>query len=673
MTTRNDPCPCGSGQKFKHCCGRLAAPDSVELLRLLGQGAYSKLEQRAATFLQLTPDGHVWQMLAIARQRQGKEALAALAEAARLLPEDAVAQLNLANALARAERLEAAEAHFARAVALSPRLVQAHANWAELDLQRGLRRSARARCERALELDERCTVALNTLAKVLIAEEAPAEALRVARQALGIDAGWPEAHNSAGLALSRLQRHAEALTSLQEALRLDPHFPEAQLNLALALRSVGRLDEARGTFERLLAVRPAWRDAQLGLATTLRLMGRAEACEALCRPLIEAPAEVRALSVLAELRADQGRFEEAQELHRRALALDPEFTDSWAALARLKRMGSADTEWRARVEALLSRAPPPASEIDLRFAMGKYFDDLDQPAAAFAHYRQANELARQLAPRHDRAKLQRIVSGIVQRFDGAVLQKLRAAGSTDRRPVFIVGMLRSGTTLVEQMLCAHPAVHGAGELTYFSEALSESLACPLGPQETLPGDIAELAAGYLRAITLLSNAARVIDKLPTNFFFLGWIHAAFPAARIIHMQRDPRDTCLSIYFQRFEALNTYANDLADLAHYYRQYANLMGHWRRCIAPQALLEVPYEGLVAQPEAWARRMLGFLELPWDGACLEFHRASRSVQTASRWQVRQPVNSRAVERWRRYAAHLGPLLELEPSTAHAPVSPV
>jgi hypothetical protein len=236
--------------------------------------------------------------------------------------------------------------------------------------------------------------------------------------------------------------------------------------------------------------------------------------------------------------------------------------------------------------------------------------------------------------------------------------------------VFIVGMLRSGTTLAEQILASHPQVSGAGELMFWGEKLAAATARARNQAaREIRGDdgLAAATADYLGLLQRASadgvraDAARVVDKMPTNFLSLGLIHAALPRARIIHMRRNPVDTCLSIYCQHFEAANTYANELEDLAHYYREYCRLMRHWRTTLPAEALIEVPYEGLTEDLEGWTRRMLEFIEVPWDPRCLDFHTTTRTVVTASKWQVRQPIDRRFVQRWRNYEEFVQPLIPL------------
>jgi hypothetical protein len=306
--------------------------------------------------------------------------------------------------------------------------------------------------------------------------------------------------------------------------------------------------------------------------------------------------------------------------------------------------------------------------VQLRFAMAKYLDDVGEYDRAFDSCAKANELVKTYRSPHSRLQLEQAFEYARQLYDAAWLESARARAPIGRRPIFVVGMPRSGTSLAEQILASHPAVFGAGELSFWKSASLRVGAASLesGASAAL---LESLAAEYEALLAKLAGERRsIVDKMPGNFAHLGMIHAALPGARIIHMQRHPIDTCLSIYFQNFHVAHTYANDLGDLAHYYGEYQRLMSHWRCVLPPAAILEVPYEALVAQPESWSRRMVEFVGLPWDEGCLEFHRTRRSVRTFSRWQVRQKITTASVERWRRYAAHVGPLLELDAAASPA-----
>jgi sulfotransferase family protein len=222
-------------------------------------------------------------------------------------------------------------------------------------------------------------------------------------------------------------------------------------------------------------------------------------------------------------------------------------------------------------------------------------------------------------------------------------------------------MPRSGTSLAEQILASHPDAYGAGEVKFWDSAFEAvSAAGPAGGTGT--GSFTTLARAYLERVGALAGPAlRVIDKMPANFLYAGLIHAVFPRARILHMRRDPLDTCVSIYFQNFFRMHPYACDLDDLAHYYRAYLRVTAHWRAVLPATSLLEIPYEALIADQEAWTRRMLEFIGLPWNPRCLDFHRTERAVITASRWQVRQQLTAASVGRWRNYERYVAPLRPL------------
>ena len=326
-----------------------------------------------------------------------------------------------------------------------------------------------------------------------------------------------------------------------------------------------------------------------------------------------------------------------------------------------------DATWLAAAQRLLGKSAGVGQEINLRYALGKYFDDVQDFDNAFSSYSLANELKKRSAPKYDAERLARRVDQIIARYDADWLRKARAQGNESPRPVFIVGMPRSGTTLTEQILASHPDAFGCGELRFWHTARVDYESSALRGAEGRDA-IPAAADKYLSLLASFSaDAARVIDKMPANFMNLGLIHAAFPHARILHMRRNPLDTGLSIYFQIFSNTHLYANDLEDIAHYFTQYCRLMMHWRSTLAGGTILEVPYEKLVADPEPWIRKIVKFVGLSWDPRCLRFHETERTVITASNWQVRQRISTSAAGRWRNYERYLGPLrslTELEPS---------
>lgn len=604
---RNDRCPCGSGKKYKECCGRIA-------------------------------------------------------HAAAAVPGDAAAHNNLGNALARLGRYDDAAAHYGRALRLSPDFAEAHNNLGHALLDLGRLDAAVLSLRRAIELKPRYAEAHDNLGTALLELGRPDEAAASHHRALEIEAEFTEAHNNLGNALLELGGFHEALMSYRRALEINPHFAAAHNNLGNGLRALGELDAAEASYQRALKINPDFAEAHCNLGIVLRLQGRTAEAQASCRRALDLkPQSPEAYAVLAESSADRGDFAEAERMFERAISIAPGSPESWAGITRLRKMTRNDAAWLAQARRIAERGLPPRREIGLRYAIGKYFDDVQDFEQAFMNFRRANELTKLRRAAHDSEQLTKTVDLIARAYDQSWVRRRRPDALESDRPVFVVGMLRSGTSLAEQILASHPDVFGAGELPFWSSALAGYQASALGAAES-DAVLPQLAGDYLQLLQRISgDALRVVDKMPTNFPYLGLIHAALPNARIIHLRRNPADTCLSIYFQHFEATVSYANDLEDLAHYYTEYLRVMTHWRSILPEHVLLEVPYEGLVAQQEAWSRRMLEFIGLPWDPRCLDFHKTNRTVITASKWQVRQSLMSSSVERWRNYEKFLGPLRRL------------
>jgi len=405
----------------------------------------------------------------------------------------------------------------------------------------------------------------------------------------------------------------------------------------------------------------------------LRVQGRTAEAQACCEAALAVePRSAGATSLLAELHADRGSFAEAHRLFQQAIALDPDSPTAYCGIAQQRRMTADDTAWRAGVEALLARPLPLGHQVSLRYALGKYSDDTGQYDAAFDNYRQANELSKRFGVRYDRSKLSKRVAGIVATFDAGFVAQSHAGASASERPVFIVGMPRSGTTLVEQILASHPKVHGAGELNTLNDVVltvrgpdGNTLPYPEFMPSLDPPALKQIGARYVALLHELAAkdgqvGERISDKMPSNYYFVGLIHLALPNARIIHTVRDPVDTCISCFSKLFTAEQNHTYDLGELGRYYRRYERLMAHWRRVLPKGRMLEVRYEDVVADLDGQARRIIEYCGLPWDDRCLAFHETDRPVRTASATQVRQPIYNSAVGRWKVYEEFLGPLLK-------------
>jgi tetratricopeptide (TPR) repeat protein len=493
-------------------------------------------------------------------------------------------------------------------------------------------------------------------------QRAFAEATAVYEEAVELDSSHAEALNNLGSSLSYLGRYEEAEQYLRQSMAIKPNYANPYGNLGNLLRQKSSLAEAEIFLRRALKLKPNYTEARINLGMTLLSLGRlrdARACFA--KALKAAPRNVHALVGMAQLDTLQGRFEEADTTLKRIVELDPKMPAAWAAMTLTRKMTNADGEWFKKAGGMATSGLLPLEEASLRFAMGKYCDDLNDFEQAFANYKRGNELMKTAAEDYDRNEYSHLVDELIRVYSGEAISKIGTAGSSSTKPVFVVGMPRSGTSLAEQIIAAHPAAYGAGELGFWAAIIAKNASPTLSilGEPTRP----KVAEEYLRILQGRSaNASRVVDKAPVNSDFLGLIHAVFPHARVIYMQRDPIDTCLSCYFQQFLTGLNFTLDLSDLAHHYREHQRIMAHWRAVLPPGFILDVPYEELVSDQEGWSRKMLEFIGLEWDPRCLDFHTNKRQVATASAWQVRQKIYLTSVARWRNYEKFIGPLKSLK-----------
>jgi tetratricopeptide (TPR) repeat protein len=505
----------------------------------------------------------------------------------------------------QAGRLDAAEALY-RAI-----LVEAPQDAATLEMlgmvayQRGRNQEALGLLTQALIAGGPNPRAYSNLAAIWLELGQPGEAITQCRHALALDPNLAFAHAMLGVALRRFDRQAEAEAAFREALRCDPHDLRARASLAQLLTSTGRPAEARAEYETILAQRPD---------------------------------DTRTIFILSEL-AGAGHFEfsAAQRAHIAALAARPDL--------------------------------PEDDQCRLAFALAVLYDQAGDCAAAFEHMCRGNRLRSAMdrrfgAPPFDADAHRRAIDMMIEFFTPAYFERVRGLGSDSELPVFIVGMMRSGTTLVEQILASHPEVYGAGELREIG-LLHARLPRILQSREQSPWCLTRLdrataqalAGEHVSRLRLRSaSATRIIDKFPLNLLFIGMIVTLFPRARIIHCRRDPFDTCMSCFYQNFNGPFSFKYDLGHLGLYYREYERLMAHWRTVVP---ILDVQYEELIAEPEAGSRRLVAYCGLEWDERCLRFHETERSIGTASLLQVRRPMYRSGVGRWRRYEPYAGPLV--------------
>ena len=465
---------------------------------------------------------------------------------------------------------------------------------------------------------------------------------------------------------------------------------------AAQLRAAGRVEEAIGAYERLLARAPDLPDSWYNLALMQRQAGRYEAAlqsyqaaldRSVSRPEevhlnraviyadhlrrdIEAerelnaalacnPTYVPALLNLGNLCEDRGDRDAARAHYERSLAIEPGAFEALARLAGLSKTQGADDAMIARLrEAISSPRANAADRASLGFALGRLLDGCGAHEAAFEAYVQANRASRDSGRGvvYDRRAQEKFISQTIRQFAPG---HVRTRASKASPPIFICGMFRSGSTLVEQVLAAHPRVTAGGEI----DALPEMVRTALSP---FPGSmkgvdavrLEELAAEYrTRLAQMFPDAERITDKRPDNFLYIGLIKSLFPEAKIVHTVRDALDNCLSVYFLHLDHSLAYGLDLLNIGHYYRQYRMLMAHWKSLYGAD-ILDFDYDRFVREPRVEAERLLAFCGLEWDESVLSFHRVTNAIKTASVWQVREPLYTRASGRARHYARQLAPL---------------
>jgi Flp pilus assembly protein TadD len=492
-----------------------------------------------------------------------------------------------------------------------------------------------------------------------------AAAMQCYQELLTLDPRNAAALTGLGAACAGLGAYDEAEHHLRCAIGISPSSPAAYFNLAGVLQSTGRYRESEMPLRRALKLKPAYAEARISLGMSLVLLGRLDqARECYAKALKLAPRNTQALVGMGQIDTLEGRFDAAESAFRCALEVDPHSSYAWAALVWLRRMTPADGAWLQRAEEMVAGGLQPLDECTLRFAMGKYCDDVGHFALAFRNYERANGLQRLRVQPYDAAERSRFVDELVKTHTPEALRQAATGGSDSQRPVFGSRDAAVGDLAARADHWVTSLRISAGELDFWATAFHkhDKVMRAGGPEASLRR---KLAVQYLEVLTAQSHSALLgIDKAPINSDYLGLIHCVFPSARIIYLRRNPIDTCLSCYFQQFTPSMGYATDLSDLAHYYREHRRLMAHWRSALPPQILLEVPYEQLVFDQEKWTRRILEFVGLPWDDHCLDFHLTQSIVRTASYWQVRQKLYHSSIGRWRNYKEYIGPLLGLDNS---------
>lgn len=480
-----------------------------------------------------------------------------------------------------------------------------------------------------------------------------------------------EMHNNLGNALQAVNRIEEAIAHYETALAARPDFVEAHCNLGVAFHALKRTAAAIACYERALALKPDDFDAHYNMGLALWAANRLDEARAHYEAaLATKPPYAEAYRSFGHLLLELGRIEEATVAFETAVEIAPRRPKYYRDLVDLKRVRAGDRHLTALEDLARDLGSLPADErMELHFALGKAYADLERHEPSFRHLLEGNALKRQRIAYDEPAAL-RALERTQAVFTPALMQAKQGGGDPSAVPVFILGMWRSGTTLVEQIVASHPNVFGGGESRDFEKAVAafgEPAAFPDAVQAMTGEQLRQFGARYLEGVTALvppaqriTGAERITDKMPSNFRFVGLIHLALPNARIVHVRRDPIDTCLSCFSKLFTDEQPYIYNLGELGRYYRAYRSLMEHWRRVLPDGVMLDVSYEEIVDDLVLQARRIIAHCGLPWDESCLAFHTTSRPVRTASAAQVRRPIYRTSVGRPRPHPHLLRPLVE-------------
>ncbi|MBL8266796.1 tetratricopeptide repeat-containing sulfotransferase family protein [Steroidobacter sp.] len=498
----------------------------------------------------------------------------------------------------------------------------------------------------------------------LIAQQTghPSEAVRLLQRSIALDPSDARAHNHLGQMWVRLKNKPAALDCFEKAVQADATHADSINSLANALlvRDPVRAIEL---YRRVLELDPQSANAAYNLANALNEQRDSDAALVLYQRALEIdPQHVRAHRNVAVLMEQKGRFEQAAGHYQSALEINPRHAGALANLISL-RFYEPTLENIHRAQQLLTDASVGDEErIKLNSGLGKYHDREGRYAQAFEHFLAAKRIVGERGAGFDVRRIVDQVDRTIDAFSPTFFQRAPRHGSDSARPIFIVGMPRSGTTLTEQILASHKSVYGAGELQDLPRILKGLRPGYPANIDTLDeSQLAALAEEYLRSLQAQAGEAlRITDKLPVNFMHLGMIATLFPRARIVHCRRDPMDVGLSCLIEQFDMENDFSTRLDFFGQYFLQYDRLMAHWRATL-PLPMFELRYEQLVADSSTQVHALVDYCGLEWDEACLKFQQADRAVRTPSRWQVRQPIYQRSVGRWRNYAEQMEPLRRL------------
>ena len=526
--------------------------------------------------------------------------------------------------------------------------------------------AAKSCYQKAIQLNINYAEAHNNLGVVFKNLSRIEDAINSYSRALQLAPNYPEALFNLGVALQEKENFSEAMKFYHKALKVKADYPEALNNLGLVYQNLNELEAAEEALRKAIQLRHKYIDAMINLGDVLGDQERlSEAEETFKEAISWDSTSGKAHAALGSILLQKGKLEEAKTCFRQAITLESDYATAHYSLARATKHTEKDQDVVA-MEALLAKKDiKDEQKAKLNFALAKIYEELGEFDKSFNFLQTGNKIVRKERS-CDLAEMKKKFNELKLIFSKDVFKRYKDCGCQDATPIFILGMPRSGTTLVEQTLSSHNDIHGAGELKIIKEICADRVfekitgqIFPIGILTLQPTILKKLGLRYIKRLRRYSETAySITDKMPHNFLQAGFIKLILPNAKIIHCRRNPVDNCLSIYKQYFNKFHNYAYDLKELGEYYNLYEDLMIHWHS-VTPGHVFDINYEDMVANHEDWTRKILEFCGLPWDENCLEFHKSARPVKTASVAQVRRPIYTDSVQLWKHYEKNLAPLI--------------
>ena len=596
--------------------------------------------------------------------------------------------------------IDAAIEHGEKAVALEPGMCGALSNLGIAYYDKEDYEKAKQCHQKALALEANLPQSLNNMGSIMRAEDNLARAIEYYHKAIVANAHYLEPLNNLGLVLIEDDRHSEAIAPLTNAVTQNPNYADAWCNLGCAYTVLEQYDKGLAAYQKAAELKPDYVAAHLGIGRVHFDNGDFQAAqESINRALAIDPEHPESYSMLASVYNELAFLDKADAAFAKAIELDPELASAYLgranmhmeggdfdiaedclnkaivlepeslairfAFTQLKKVKPGNEHFKALLEDYNPDTLNKKEAIHYHYALGKCYDDTGDHERAFEHCIRAGTLKRETLG-YDPKAHERLMNQLREIFSVEFISGLAGGGNDSSAPIFVLGMPRSGTTLTEQIIASHPEVYGAGELQDI-HAIASRLISPAGrdyPRNLSGMDIPALKMmGDAYVEQLIERApgnTHITDKMPGNFHLMGFIHLILPNARIIHVKRNPLDTCISAYMRLFRYGLEHSYDLYESGLYYRDYYRLMQHWREVLPAGSFYELQYEELIQDNENQARKLIDYCRLDWNDACLQSHKTKRTVKTASITQVRQPIYTSSLERWRRYDRFLGPLKE-------------